>query len=231
MHAPLHRLVLVTGCGRSGTRYLTYVLRRLGLDVGHERLGRDGVAAWTLAVDADDPPWGPSQCAIHFDVVLHSVRHPLDVMRSAATFKDASWRFICEHIPCSADDPLPLRCAAYWYYWNGEAERRADITFRVEGLAAALGEICEKLGVEPDPTVLDRVPNDVNTRRKGRLFHLAEEAVERLRLEPQPWIRKRLSRPGSSSSGSDICWSDVRAVDPALCSLVVERARGYGYEL
>jgi hypothetical protein len=228
--APRHRLVLVTGCGRSGTRYTTFVLRRLGLDVGHERLGRDGVASWTLAVDGGGGPWGPSQSDIKFDVVLHQVRHPLRVMSSVMTFREESWRFICGRIPCPPTDPLLLRAAAYWCYWNAEAERRAALTFRVEDMATVLAGICAQLGVAVNPSVLDRVPTDVNTRRKGRLFHLAEEALERMRLEPSPWARARLARTGAGTV-PEISWDDLRALDPELCDLVMERASGYGYDV
>jgi hypothetical protein len=226
----VHLRVLVTGCGRSGTRYTTFVLRRHGLDVGHERLGRDGVASWSLAVDADHVPWGPSRQAVSFDVILHQTRHPLKVVCSAMSFKDQSWRFICEHIPCSLEDPLPLRAAAYWYYWNAAAERRADLTFRVENVRGALGEICERLGVEADPSVLDHVPTDVNTRRNGRAFHLAEEAVERLRLEPVPWLRARLAHDRPVDAHPPVRWRDIRALDPVLCDDMLAMARGYGYE-
>lgn len=226
----VHLLVLVTGCGRSGTRYTTFVLRRLGLDVGHERLGKDGIASWSLAVDADHVPWGPSLRALSFDVILHQTRHPLRVVNSVMSFKDESWRFICEHIPCSLEDSLPLRAAAYWYHWNAEAERRADLTFRVENMTCALREICEMLGIEADTSALDRVPTDVNTRRYGRGFHLAEEAIERLRLEPVPWLRAKLAGDRPTDRPPPVGWNEIRMLDPVLCDRMLAMAAGYGYE-
>jgi len=228
--APRQRLVLVTGCGRSGTRYTTFVLRRLGLDVGHERVGRHGVAAWTLAVDADAVPWGQSPRSLRFDVVLHQVRHPLAVVSSARSFKAESWRFVCRHVPCSPDDPVVVRAAAYWYHWNVAAERRADLTFRVEAIRDALPRICSLLGVDADESVLDRVPTDVNTRRKGRLFHLTEEALERLQLETMPHVRTWVERPADEQV-PDVSWDDIRALDPVLCDRIVAKARAYGYRI
>ena len=221
-------MTLVTGCGRSGTRYATLVLRRLGLDIRHERLGKDGIASWALAVDAEDVPWGPSLRHLEFDVVLHQTRHPLAVVNSVMTFKERSWRFICAHVPVSLEDPLPLRAAAYWYYWNSEAERRADLTFAIERLGDAMNEICSRLGVSADSAVLDRVPRDVNTRRKGRAFHLAEELVERMGLDPVQWLRARLEHP--PSDGAKVDWQDLRALDPELCERMIEKACLYGYE-
>jgi hypothetical protein len=225
-----HLRVLVTGCGRSGTRYLSFVLRRLGLDVGHERVGRDGVISWALAVVDDEPPWGPSGRDLSFDIVLHQVREPLRVMNSAATFKDESWRFIARHVPCPATAPLPLRAAAYWYHWNVAAERNASLTYRIEDLPRALPEICRLLDVAYDPAVLQRVPENVNTRSAGRLFHFAEEGSERLRLEMPAWARRTITRP-SAATPVTFGFDDVRALDAALCDLVVEKARAYGYVL
>ena len=228
---PPHRLVLVTGCGRSGTRYMTFILRRLGLDVRHERLGRDGIASWALAVDAEQVPWGPSARTASFELILHQVRHPLAVVNSVMTFKDASWRFVCDHIACSLEDPLPLRAARYWYLWNAEAQRKADFTFRVEDIRAALSAICTRLGVQADASVVDRVPTDVNTRSKGRLFHLAEEALERLQLEPPTWLRTALELDDRRPAHQQISWHDIRVLDPVLCDRMIGRARGYGYNV
>lgn len=225
-----HLRVLVTGCGRSGTRYLSFVLRRLGLDVGHERIGRDGVISWALAVDDAAPPWGPRGRDLSFDVVLHQVREPVRVMNSTVTFRDESWRFIARHVPCPAGAPLPLRAAAYWYHWNVAAERHASLTYRIEDLPRALPEICRRLDVPCDPSVLQRVPTDVNTRSAGRLLHLAEEGCERLHIGLPAWARRTLTRHAAAATvtfGLD----DVRALDPELCDLVAEKARAYGYEL
>jgi hypothetical protein len=149
---------------------------------------------------------------------------------SVTSFKDGSWRFICEHIPCSIDDPLPLRAAAYWYHWNAAAERRADLTFRVEDMRRSLEAIAAKLGVAADASVLDRVPTDVNTRRNGRAFHLAEEALERLHIDQVPRLRAWLARPRAPQASPPVGWADIRALDASLCDRMQEMARSYGYE-
>jgi hypothetical protein len=225
---PQQRLVLVTGCARSATRYTTFVLRRLGLDIRHERLGKDGVASWCLVPDAVETPWGPSSADVTFDVVLHQVRHPLAVISSVATLKDSSWRFIYEHVPVSPSHPLLLRAAAYWYHWNAAAERKATLTYRVENIRNELPEICTLLRVRCDLSILDRVPSDVNTRRAGRLFHLAEEALERVHADPPRRLRSLVARPGRGPSS--IGWNDLRALDAGLCDAVLAKARDYGYD-
>jgi hypothetical protein len=77
---------VVTGCARSGTRYISRLLSDLGLACGHERL----FTPWTRSV----PPFGklrgdsswvaaPYLDALPSDVVvLHQIRHPMAVTRS-----------------------------------------------------------------------------------------------------------------------------------------------------
>ncbi len=193
------RRVLVTGCGRSGTRYTTFVLRRLGLDVPHERLGRDGIASWTMAVEAADRPFGPPSDEVRFGHVFHQIRHPLAVIRSVETFGPDSWSFICTHTPCSPDDPVVLRGAKYWLYWTEHAERVATWSYRVEAFDEALPELCSRLGVPHRPEVLDHVPTDVNTRRRGRPLHLADELAERFRVGVPTGLRNRLARRAAAA--------------------------------
>lgn len=223
-----HRLLLVTGCGRSGTRYASFVLRRLGLDVRHERLGADGIASWTMAVDAARTPWGPGSRGLSFDVVLHQVRHPLGVIASAATLDARSWTFIAEHTGCRPSDPPLVRAARYWCAWNEHAERRAALTYRVEALADAFEDVCGLLGVRPDRRALERVPRDVNTRRYRRAFHLVEEACERLRLDEPGWLRRALARPADPAAPG-LTWEQLEAASPAWAREVRERACRYGY--
>ena len=52
-HAPF---CLLTGCGRSGTRYIALLANELGRRIGHEQPGKDGIASWVMAVEDDRAP-------------------------------------------------------------------------------------------------------------------------------------------------------------------------------
>jgi hypothetical protein len=127
------RLLLVTGCGRSGTKYTSFVLRRLSLDVPHERLGRDGVSAWTLGGPPVGRPYGPSG-VLRFEHVFHQVRHPLHTIASATSFGAESWGYICAYTSCAPDEPVLVRAARYWLDWNERVERIASWRYRIEAL-------------------------------------------------------------------------------------------------
>jgi hypothetical protein len=169
---------LITGCGRSGTVYISCLLDELGADVPHETMGLDGIASWLLAVDAGSAPWGPLRRMFQYRTVVHQVRHPLRAIASAQTFRPESWGYICGHIPCDMTEPLLLRCAKYWHYWNLKAEQTAAWTYRIEELPRVFDRLCEAVGVLPDRSCLAAVPADVNSRRDSYSAitwdHLAE---------------------------------------------------------
>lgn len=222
--------LLITGCGRSGTKYVTHLLRRLGLDVPHERMGADGIASWAMAVDADAVVWGVSPRDYDFEHVFHQVRDPRQVIASATTFKPRSWDFICAHTPVPADDPVVLRAAKYWYYWNLEAEKIAGWCYRIDALADVFEEFCARLHLTPDRDVLARVDPDVNTRRRGRAFHLYEELCERLRLDTSAFLKRRLTGASRTEGPAIPSWRDLQALDPELTACIRHKAHEYGYE-
>ncbi len=57
------RALLVVGHPRCGTGYAANLCGQLGLDVGHERLGADGISSWMFAVDADENPYAADPVA------------------------------------------------------------------------------------------------------------------------------------------------------------------------
>jgi hypothetical protein len=57
------RPLLMVGHPRCGTGYAAQVCRQLGLDVGHEKLGADGISSWMFAVEAEDNPYAQDEVA------------------------------------------------------------------------------------------------------------------------------------------------------------------------
>jgi hypothetical protein len=161
------RRFLVTGCGRSGTGYVSRLLTGLGAECGHEllfevgRLEDDVPPAWPESV------WGESSwLAAPFletlapgTVVLHQVRHPLAVVRSFARQnffgRRHPWRaFSFRHCPELAEHPPMVSNFLYWLRWNRMAEAARSLSdlrylrYRVEELDRALLErILEEIGL------------------------------------------------------------------------------------
>jgi hypothetical protein len=186
---------LITGCGRSGTVYISCLLDELGADVPHETMGLDGIASWLLAVDAGWAPWGPLRRMFQYRAVLHQVRHPLAAIASAQTFRPESWDYICGHIPCDMTEPLLLRCGKYWHYWNLKAEQTSEWTYRIEELPRVFDRLCETVGVSPDRSRLVAVPADLNSR-KERYSPISWDQLAELDSELTHKIQAQAARYG-----------------------------------
>jgi len=164
--------LLVTGCGRSGTGYTSQLLQESGLVIGHERLEKDGCVSWPMALDGEYEVWGPSAKGLHFKHVFHQVRHPLDVISSWHTNTGEAtpgllktWKYVYDHIPqIKPEEPLLVRCAKYWYYWNLEAEKKAEWRYRIEDINLVVDEMEQRLGVSLNRTAFSNLRKDVNTR-------------------------------------------------------------------
>jgi hypothetical protein len=115
--------ILITGCGRSGTKYISKVFRRLGVKLGHEVLYEDGIVS-TFSFLLDDLKT--------YSFILHQVRHPLNVISSCQTLKQSTWDFFDENKVIKKVDPLLLKCMNYWLNYNRMVLEVSNYTYKVE---------------------------------------------------------------------------------------------------
>jgi hypothetical protein len=160
------RLVLVTGCGRSGTGYMTEFLRAQGLDVGHEHMGKKGSVSWLMAAEVDHAPWGPLFKDYAFKHIFHQVRDPIKMIQSFYNEPPrATWEWIAQVIPeISLSDSDLTKCAKYWYYWNLMAEDKAEWTYRIEDIQFVCEEMGDRLGLEFYTSIVDKISKTTNTK-------------------------------------------------------------------
>jgi hypothetical protein len=161
-----HRQILVIGCARSGSQYMTQLLKAQGLDVGHEQMGSAGCVSWLMTADTDTAPWGPLSRDYTFDHIFHQVRDPVKVIQSLYNNPPkATWEWISSIIPeIQMDDDNLTKCAKYWYYWNLKAEAKAEWTYCIENIDMLYQVFGKCLGLYFDPTVLQRIPKNMNSR-------------------------------------------------------------------
>lgn len=138
-------MFLITGAGRSGTKYITKVLRRCGLDVKHERMGQGGIVSGFYCFDADQYP-GDNHPVPRpdFDIILHQVRHPLKTIASVQTGRSRGWAQ--KFVPVEPGASALCWACHYWLTFNLEAELQASFTYRIEALGEAWPEIQRLLG-------------------------------------------------------------------------------------
>lgn len=140
--------IFICACARSGTKYITDVLRELGYDIGHEVAKKDGSVGYHLAVIK------PENC-------FHQVRHPLDQIASMGT--QSHWGFMAEVI--TVDNHDLLGCMQYWLKWNELCEEFCTWRYRLEDLPWV--EFLERIGHKYEE--IPDVPTNVNSRQHGNL--------------------------------------------------------------
>lgn len=166
---------LITGCARSGTRYISEILCTLDYDVPHERDGKNGTASFFHITSP-----------LKYDVIFHQVRHPLRAISSMHTLTTWSWYGakegpnIIKHLPIVKDKVILLQCAKYWYYWNKKCEYLSEFTYKVEDFREnnieLLTEWCSRLGLIDDKIdimnnlieVIKIMPRNLNSRIRNK---------------------------------------------------------------
>jgi hypothetical protein len=128
--------VVIIGCGRSGTTYISNIFQSVGIDIKHEKMGINGTSDWHLTTKFIGNNY----------TILHQIRHPLKTMASMFTAPITTWKSINKYIPLTLKNTL-LDAMRYWYFWNLIAESRACFTYRVENLYNEWGTICSILGI------------------------------------------------------------------------------------
>jgi len=178
---------VVTGTPRSGTTYMTSLLRELGYDCTHERC----FDPWHITFAEERPDariWGDSSwLAVPYlrelppsTRVIHVVRNPVDAINSIVSTGQLDWphdyrTFIAHHWYGDRDwwpSKVAESGARFWHDWNAaiDSSGRVDLRIRLETACEQLAELFATIDpdheLDPDAarTISSRVPRDVNTR-------------------------------------------------------------------
>jgi hypothetical protein len=161
------RIALI-GAGLGGTHYAAGVLQHLGLDVGHEKLGKDGIVSWLA---------GPGARPEYYDPIITQLRNPRKVATSwGLTAKECSIRYADLHLKALAGMSLKKpyeenrrqNGVIYTLGWYRICIDKSIYTYRVEDMEAALPDILAYLDLELDASTLDRALQQRRYSRKER---------------------------------------------------------------
>jgi hypothetical protein len=227
--AALEKPLLITGCGRSGTKYTAALLQNLGLDVRHEEMGADGIVTWCMAIESDDSPWGGGRRGIRFNTILQQVRHPLRVIPSLTTFTPSSWEFIARFCPCSCTEPVILRAAKYWYHWNLHAEQIAQWRFRIEAIESIFDEFCARVGVPARRDAIASTSTLTNSRKIKRGLGMMRYLLDRLGVGQSSKRFDFLYDRNRSYVGEPFTWDVLETHAPGWSKRIREISSRYGY--
>jgi len=222
--------IIIVGCGRSGTKYISKTLEEAGIHVGHEYSppDSDGLSSWYVTVSDFEKyitiPYHGSQL-IGFTIqkndkfishlpegatVLHQVRDPLNTIVSfKANCSISSWRFVHRYLPeiYLEKDSLLLKTMKYWYYWNQIAEKKAEWTYRVESLFE------------------DKIFKE---------FCLRLKRPELLKTKPLMEATNRQTNTGKNHPKNiyeKLTWDDLYEEDYGLTVSIKKLGRFYGYDI
>lgn len=181
--------LLITGCARSGTTYISNFLCQSGVDVPHERVGKEGCVSWMMAADTIHAPWGPGSATFAFEHTFHQVRDPLKSISSLAMEPEQAWEFVRANVPeIQIDDSLLTKCAKYWIYWNMMAEQKAEWTYRIEDLSKVVGEMEARLGRSLKRELLNKLSKTTN----GRYHDKKQYTWKNLKADLEPKLFAKL---------------------------------------
>jgi hypothetical protein len=212
--------LLVLSTPRSGTRFVSMLLRNSGVKVGHEGFKRDGTVGMFFAVedvwypgkhwttDDEHPVEDQSRqrrSDFEFEQVWHCTRDPRKVIPALASrqFTDAIWCWQERHTGISCGIyPKKLRAMKFWLAWNEliEKNEQIDFFFRVEDIDAQWGRICTRLDIPLDTVIPAGLPRDYGTAETGPNRH-------------QP-----------------MNWDEMKALDADLADKIRAMAVRYGYD-
>lgn len=166
------KLLLIVGCGRSGTSYICELLQKSGIHIKHEEEGIDGIVSWPMTTgDSSIPPLGPTFEDYEFKNIFHQIRNPTKTIASSLTISESSWQYIKKYIPIKDDDSKLVMAAKYWYYWNLLAEKIANFRYRIEDIDNALPIIINKIGKGKfDHNNINNTSKKINTRKHDEIM-------------------------------------------------------------
>ena len=193
------RKLIIIGCGRSGTKFISKLFQEFNIDIRHESLRKNGISSWLLVPNTSKRLLGPSykNVSILKMPIMHQVRNPLHVISSMQTASQVSWIFISKFIPIIENDSLTLKCMKYWYYWNILAEEKAVYIYRIENIENEIEKIFEigKFGAPKNTKeILNNISKEINKRQYFRLK-----------------------------------WNDLMKIDKNLTNDILSLAKKYGY--
>jgi GR25 family glycosyltransferase involved in LPS biosynthesis len=182
-----YRPLLAIGHPRCGSGYMGQLLKACGLDVGHERIGQDGISSWMFAVEDEENPFALDSLAAtrknkHFGHVIHFVRDPRTAIPSIIRenhHSQKSYDFRRRHIlktyKIDLDDAGSEveKALLSYIYWNKIIEeQKTDLMVRVEDAEDTTLRFLKAIDiVAKDRSIDSPPPKDVNRQKlyQGKL--------------------------------------------------------------
>ena len=146
--------ILITGFARSGTKYMSEVLKALGYKVAHEEMAEDIVVSYRHL------PFSH-----RFQCVAHQTRHPLSVLRSFETLPDTTYQRVIDYTGLTPNHKPEEKLKKFmwcWLNWCKEIDKICILRYRVEELEEVYDVVFGVLQL-PVPDKFPQISKTTNT--------------------------------------------------------------------
>jgi len=186
---------MILGHPRSGTGYIARLFSSLGIEIGHEGIGKYGVSCWTFVPEKSNHFFGGSGHMISiaktsrqdfkYKFLVHIVRNPFDVINSVyyTESKTHSQVFRLLHAVPKISDNYKVKTKEHKEIltdsilsvirWNNMIEDlNPDILFKIEDCESEVAEFLESNGYEiKKEKIFD--DKQYNTRKASKVNKLS----------------------------------------------------------
>ena len=183
----IKRKILVVGHPRTGTGYMSALLTSAGLDVGHERIGKDGISCWLFATEDDNYACGAmgdikgkTRKNFEFDYIIHNVKNPFTCMSSIVNVEDAaprSYQYRRKHVYINDNGTRLEKAVQSFLGWHELIEKKikADCVIQVENAPEQLAGFLIRSGILKSVSYQSMPSEKYNTRRDDKNYKEIEQ--------------------------------------------------------
>lgn len=203
----LVRDILVVGHPQCGSKYMSQLLQEMGLDVGHESMGDQGISSWMFAVYDENNPWAHNKYALSryytdFDFLIHYVRDPRTAIPSImGENKDnpASFDFRQKHIKQAFDNDLSLyeteleKAIVSFLKWNQIIEEQnPNLAVKVEACQTEILTFGQQNNLINKDLSINDINIDFSSEHKESLAQEANIIVQKTGISVEMWEKVSL---------------------------------------
>ncbi|MEO8927278.1 MAG: hypothetical protein ABI306_08955 [Caulobacteraceae bacterium] len=150
------RLLRVVGHPRCASAYMATLFMEMGLEIGHEKLLRDGISNWMSVADDHHVPYGDTTHGVDFAHTVAHVRDPADAIPSIMmeNGRAVSFNYRRLHIlrACGVDladwrSALDRAVASLVFWYDMVEALNPEATFKVEDAEGPVRDYVARAGI------------------------------------------------------------------------------------
>ena len=127
----MNKKILILGHPRGATKFISKLFIANGIDLQHEKMGKDGTVNWQFAVKADYYPYtfDSKRQDYEFEKIYHIIRKPIDSINTIVRVEKASEFFRKKYVNLYGND-LEKAILSYSAWHKLIHSQLPDITFK-----------------------------------------------------------------------------------------------------